>query len=367
MIAAGRTTKHSTSPRGARGSRAAFTLVELLVVMAICGIIVVSLSVFTRTTLGTAELLQNQNLASQTCRTALARFGREAALAKVVSALEEYRIAFTCTDITGDGVDDDVEYRWDRETQVLTRILNGAGETFAENVTLFLLEYQYESEDEVTIAAPGETLGMSLGYFHGADPSKYDDEDLEDVEVDVDSHTNSIRQFFNNRVEVPAVTSVTVRARTKILPSGTDVYLYLHDPSHTRLAYGYLNRGQLTTTFQDVTVPVTWTDPTRYMEPDKQYHWHIQPRHTWRYAGTILYQEIKDGPGLGDGLMFDYPGHYFYDMASMYFTTRGNLPITTPTHSSVPISILKTIKATMVVNERGELVERSRTCKVLNQ
>ena len=336
--------------------------------MAVSSMLFLSLATFTHSSLDVTGVIQDKNLAAQTARIALARLTREAALAKVVTAAEQYRLAFTCTDITGDGADDTVEYSWSSNTQALTRTLNGVTETFAENVTLFSLEYQYESEDQVTIAAPGDVLPMSLAQFNGAGS---DDDDVEDVELDVDKNISYIRQYFNNTIEVPEVASVTVRARTKVLPPETDMYIFLHNASHQRLAYGYLYRGQLTTAFQDITVPITWTGGagTR-MEPDKQYNWHFLPEDGLKYAGTIVYQHIKEGPGLGGGLMFDYydsSTHSFGNMASLYFTVRGNVAITTPTRSTVPQSVLKKIKASIIVAEGDALTEHSRTCKVLNQ
>ncbi len=343
-------------------TKTGFTLAELLVVILISGALFTALATFTHSSLDTTEVRQDTNLAQHTARTALERFAREAGLATLISAAEEYRLTFTCTDITGDGSDDEVEYDWDSDTQELTRTLNGTAETFADNVTLFALEYQYETEDEVTIAAPGDAMPMTLGSFSGVETGG------EDHEVDVTTWTD-IAQYFDNKVEVPAATSVTIRARTKMLPPPSDMLIYLENSDQT-VAQGTLNGSQLTTRFEDVTVPLTWIGGDATMEPDRNYCLYIQPEDPWPYsvyAGTIQYQEIEDGPGLGGGLLFWYSWHWFGDRASMYFTVSGDLPITTPRRSSVPRSVLKTVKATIRVAEGDEQAELSRTCKVLNQ
>lgn len=353
--------------RGRRGRRA-FTLVELLIVMAISSILFVCLATFTHSALHTTGVLQEKNLAEHAARMALARFTREASLATVIAAAEEYKLSFTCTDITGDGADDTVIYAWDRGARTLTRTLNGTTETFAENVDLFSLEYQYESEDEVTIAAPGDVLGMTLARFAGVS-----DGDAEDRGLHIQDGGYAV-QHFTNAVEVPAATSVTIRARTVMLPPETDMLILVREVgSWLTVAQGTLQRSQLTTTYHDITVPLTWSGDDTGMKPDKRYQLYIAPQDYWGYAGSIQYQRILAGAPLGGGLQFGYRQSHWTmyvhlgSMASMYFTLRGNLPVTTPRRSTVPVSILKKIKATIRITEGEQQSELVRTCKVVNQ
>jgi len=352
-------------PRGGT----AFTLVELLVAMVISSMMFIALAVFARSSLTTTGILQDKNLAEHTARVALARFTREAALAKAVAVTGPHQFSFTCSDITGDEADDVVVYKWNANTGILARELNGVTETFAENVDLFSLEYQYETENQVTVVEAGDTLGMTLGHFGGYTPGA--GEDVEDVEIDSHEGT-SIRQYFNSLIEVPAATSVTIRARTKVLPPPVDMYIGLQTwPEQQTVAQGWLYRSQLTTTFQDVTVPLTWIGGAETnMVPDKPYRLYIRPGGSWpywQYAGTVLYQRINVGPDLGGGLGLGYADWWWGARASAYFTVRGNLPITTPRRSTTPASVLKKIKATIEVTEGEHAAELSRTCKVLNQ
>jgi len=354
--------------RGA-GGRRAFTLAELLIVMAISSILFVCLATFTHSSLHMTGVLQDKNLAEHTARVALARFTRETSLATVIAAAEEYKLSFTCTDITGDGADDTVIYAWDSGARTLTRTLNGTAETFAENVGLFSLEYQYETEDEVTIAAPGDVLGMTLARFAGVS-----DGDAEDRGLHIQDGGYAV-QYFTNKIEVPAATSVTIRARTVMLPPQTDMLILVREVGGAWLtvAQGTLQRSQLTTTYQDITVPLTWSGDDTGMRADKWYQLHIAPQDYWGYAGRIQYQRILDSAPLGGGLQFGYQELHWTgyvhlgSMASMYFTLRGNLPITTPRRSTVPVSILKKIKATIRITEGEQQSELVRTCKVVNQ
>jgi len=352
------------TPRGHR----AFTLVELLIVMAISSILFLSLVTFTHSSLHMTGVLQEKNLAEHTARVALERLTREASLASVIAAAEEYKLSFTCTDITGDGADDTVMYAWDSAARTLTRTLNGATETFAENVDLFSIEYQYESEDEVTIATPGDVLGMTLARFAGAPGGDADDRGLH-----IQAGGYAV-QYFTNKIEVPAATSVTIRARTVMLPPETDMLILVREVgSWLTVAQGTLQRSQLTTTYQDITVPLTWSGDGAGMKPDKLYQLDISPQDYWGYAGRIQYQRILTGAPLGDGLQFGYQELqwtayvHLGSMASMYFTLRGDLPVTTPRRSTVPVSILKKIKATIRITEGEQQSELVRTCKVVNQ
>jgi len=370
---AGALIRRSHAPRPSR--RSAFTLVELLVVIAISSVLLVSLATFTRTSLDTTAAVQDQDVCDHTGRTALARLAREAGLAKTILSAQEYSLSFVCTDITGDGADDALIYSWDGETQVLSRSLNGSTETFAEHVPLFLLEYQYETEDQVSIASPGDVLPLPLAQFSGVSPADgYDEEDLEDISISVSYATWHIEQTFENFVEAPTITSLTVRAKALEIPPPVDTYVTLDHESVT-LATGWLNRSQLTTTLQDVTIPMTWTGGTgRKMELGKTYRLRFRPGGYYPYRKTscaLLYQTIKDGSGLGKGLTLSYWDKYgvfrsLGDMASLYFTVRGNLPVTTPSRSTVPVSVLKTIKATIRVIEGAHTAEHSRTCRVSN-
>ena len=91
------------------------------------------------------------------------------------------------------------------------------------------------------------------------------------------------------------------------------------------------------------------------MELGKVYLLRFRPGGSYpyhHYAGTLLYQEILNGPGLGDGLTLSY-----WD-AFGHHQTLGD---------TASLSILKKIEATIRTSEGGERVELSRTCKVVNQ
>lgn len=343
-----------------------FTLIELLIVITISSVLFISLATFARTSLITVDVLQDTNLAEQTARTALARLMREVSLAKSVTGAEAQKIAFTSTDITGDGADDDLVYAWGSGTQTLTRTLNGMIETFAENVTAFSIEYEYETEDVVTIASAGDSVGMTLGSFGGVSESQgYDDE--EDFSVTISGSTYAV-QYFNNLVEVPTATTATVRARTTFLPPSTDMLLYLFESGGSVVAYGYLDRGLLTTTYQDIPVALTWTGGSgSKMIPDKQYGLIVMASNSYSYAGRILCQTWDSGPALSGGLLLGTSWWWYGSSAAMYFSVQGNLPVTTPTRSTVPTSILKKVKATIRVAEGDQVAEAARTCKVVNQ
>jgi|GEM_PF-6009354 len=350
-----------TSVRPSRG----FTLVELLIVIVISSVLFISLATFARTSLMTVDVLQDTNLAEQTARTALDRLMREVSLAKSVAGAEAWKIAFTTTDITGDGADDDLVYAWDSGTHTLTRTLNGAAETFAENVTAFSLEYGYETEDIVTIASAGDSMSMTLGSFSGVSGGGYDDE--EDFSVTISGWFYAM-QYFNNLVEVPAATTATIRARTTVLPPSKDMVIYLLDSGGGVVASGCLNRGLLTTSYQDIPVALTWTGGAgSKMIPDKQYGLLVMAADGQGYAGRILCQTWDEGPALGGGLLFRTGWSWYGSSAAMYFSVLGDLPVTTPTRSTVPTSILKKVTATIRVAEGDQVAEAARTCKVVNQ
>jgi prepilin-type N-terminal cleavage/methylation domain-containing protein len=343
-------------------ANAAFTLIELLLVMAVSGVIFTALATFTHTALHTTDVVQSQNLANQTARTALARMVREAALAKIFSATEEYRLAFTCTDITGDGNDDTVEYSWDPSTDLLTRTLNSTAETFAEGVSVFGFEYLFESEDVVTIAAPGDTLGMTLAQHAYTEE---DEDGREDLGIEI-GYGGYAMQYFTNQVEVPEASTFTLRVKTKTLPCPSDMYIYVTDDGDV-VAYGRLSRWNLTTTYQDVTVDLTWSDgATTKMEPDKEYLVYLYARSWYSYCGTALVQHATAWPDLPNGVKFNTSSVTYGAEASLYFTLSGNLSITTPQRSTTSTSVLKKIKMSMTVDEKGTTTELSRSCKVAN-
>lgn len=349
-------------------NRRAFSLLELLVVVAVSGIIATAIATFTRSSLMTTDAVQDRHAASHTCRAALARIAREVALAKTISAAEKHRLAFTSTDVTGDGTDDDIAYEWDSGTNELTRTVNGEAELFAENVADFRFGYQYETEDQVAIAAPGDTVAMTLGQFAGIDPatsSLYDSDDLQDDQRDV-RRSDQIRQTFTNQVETPAATSATVTVRTKFLPPATDMLVYLADESET-VATGRIDRHALALEFQDIVVPLTWQNPDKHMEVDKRYYLYLLSA-TWEYySGTVRIQKILSGPSLPNGLELKHGWTDYGPWASIYFAVRGDLPVTTPRRTITPASILKIVRATITVAEDDQEITQARSWKVVNQ
>ena len=66
---------------------------------------------------------------------------------------------------------------------------------------------------------------------------------------------------------------------------------------------------------------------------------------------------------------WDENGTYqsFGDKASLYFTIRGDVAITTPTRSTVPVSVLKRAKATIEALEGEQTISLTRSFKVSNQ
>jgi prepilin-type N-terminal cleavage/methylation domain-containing protein len=353
--------KHARTQPGGSPPRSGFTLIELLLVMAASGVIFTALSTFTHTALHTTDLLQSHNLAGQTARTALARIVREASLARLISATEEYRLAFTCTDITGNGMDDTVAYSWSPITYRLARTLNGSEETFAEGITDFRFEYLFETENQISVAAPGDLLGMELGQHRYTGVAEADREDLQ---VDIGFFVYAI-QGFTNQIEVPEASSITLRMKTKVLPPGADLSIFLTDGTYT-VAQGSLSRWHLTTTFQDVTIPLTWLGGNAVMQPDKAYYVYLLPTDWFRYSGTLLIQRTTNGSSLPNGLGFRTNSTNYGSTASAYFTLRGNLPITTPRRDTTASPVLKTITIHMTVNEKGSTYSLSRSGKVTN-
>ena len=343
---------------------AAFTLVELLVVIAISSIMFISLVTFTHSSIRMTGVLQDQNLAGHTARMALARFTREAGLASVIHAAEEYKIAFTCTDITGDGADDTVMYAWDSASKMLVRTLNGVAETFAENVELFSVEYEYETETQVTIASAGDTLPFVAGNFDG---TQYNGDDSY-----LDITKNWAAHYFKSKVELPSVDSVTIRAARKVTGvSTTNMIIWLESESHGPLAVGELQPSQLTTSWRDVTVPLTWVaDEGVGIQPDTIYSLCVMPSgYSGSYAGSIRVKNIDDELPAGCGWWYASMGSPITPRTdwAMYFSVQGSLAITTPRRSTLPVSILKKIKATIRVTEGEQQTELVRTCKVVNQ
>lgn len=353
---------------GSGTRKTGFTLIEILVVVAISGVIVLALSTFVGSSLHTTEVLQEYNQSEQTARVALTRIAREASLAKSFSIVQSQRLKFICPDITGDGEDDEVEYRYYVATDVLKRTLNGTAEVFATDVTDFSFAYEYETETKVSIAAPGESISFVLGSFDGVG---YDLEDYDRLDL----WGRWLGQYFLNTTEVPSVESVTIRARrrTDVAPA-VDTVVFLHNASHKTLASGRLERHRLTTSYQDLIVPLTWLageDTT--MQPDTIYHFHVMADGgSSQYAGSISIVELGSaGPALpsGCGLGWNWlglginPSQY----RSMFYSVRGSLPVTVPTRNEVPVSILKKMKATIEVTEGEHAAKHSRTWKVLNQ
>jgi len=357
----------SALPHAAVRARRAFTLVEVLIVVAISAVLFMSLATFATRSIQTTEVLQEQNLASHTGRMALLRITREAALAKVITAAEEYTLSFTCTDVTGDGADDALIYAWDPGTRTLTRVLNGVTETFAENVDLFLLEYEYETENQVTIASAGDVLPFTVGKFDGTEYAI-------DGNFYLDIWNNWAAHYFVSEAGLPSVDSVTVRAARKVegVPTA-DMIIALHDDATGQaLALGRLHPSQLTTSFTDITVPMTWMGGEGVeIQPDTIYRLYTIPD-GWsgEYAGSILVARLEE-PELPEGC-----GWWFANVGSpitpkrdwtMYFNLSGNLPVATPRRSTVPVSILKKIKLTITTTEGDQQTTVVRSCKVVNQ
>ncbi len=356
--------RNSRAPSHSGRRPCAFTLVEVLMVIAISGILFVSLAVFTNSSIRMTGVLQDKNVAEHTARTALARFTREVSLANIIAAAEEYTITFTCTDITGDGTDDIVTYAWDSNTNALTRTLNGVTETFADNVDLFSIEYQYETEDEVTIASPGDTLPFVAGKFDG---SVYDGSDYY---LNIMSRWTA--HYFTSEVELPSVNSITIRAARRLEDVTTsNMTVWLQTEAGSTLATGELKPSQLTSSWQDVTVPVEWVAGEGVgIQTDTIYAVCVMSSgHSSSYAGSIRVRNTDAPLPQGNGWWFAWRGSPITPRNdwAMYFTVSGDLPIATPSRSTVAVSILKKVKATIRVVEGDEETELTRTCKVVNQ
>lgn len=348
--------------RAGRRTRA-FTLVEVLIVIAISGVLFLALATFTNSSLRMTGVLQDKNVAGHTARTALARFTREISLANRVVAAEEHNVAFTCTDITGDGADDFTAYAWDPDSKMLVRTLNGVTETFAENVDLFSVEYEYETENEVTIASAGDTLSFVAGSFDG---TQYDGDNYY-----INVMNNWAAHYFKSAVELPSVNSITVRAMRKMDGVPTcNMVIWLQTQEGYPLAFGELEPSQLTTSWQDITVPVEWVAEDGVgIQADTVYAVCVMPSQGGSYAGSIYVRKIDGELPAGCGWWFASMGWPITprDDWTMYFRVQGNLTITTPSRQTTPVSVLKRVKVTIRVNEGDEQAELVRTCKVLNQ
>ena len=309
-------------------------------------------------------VLQDKNVAEHTARTALARFTREVSLANAIHGAGEHQISFTCSDITGDGADDTVAYAWDSASKVLTRTLNGVTETFAENVELFSIEYEYETENEVTIASPGDTLPFVAGSFDGAG-------------YDGDNYYLNIMNvwtahYFTSEVELPSVNSITIRAARRLQEVTTsNMTVWLQTEAGSTLATGELTPSQLTSSWQDVTVPVEWVAGEGVgIQADTIYAVCVMPSgHSSTYAGSILVNNTDDPLPQGNGWWFAWSGSPVTPQNhwAMYFSVQGDLPIATPSRTTVAVSILKKVKATIQITEGDQETELTRSCKVVNQ
>jgi prepilin-type N-terminal cleavage/methylation domain-containing protein len=357
-----------TSRRRARGSprpaprRSAFTLLELLIVIAISGILFAAMASFARTSLTTIEVLQEDNVTSHTVRTALARITRESELAHTISIANATRLKFICTDITGDGADDTVEYYWNSGSRELTRKLNGTAEVFANNVSLVEFEYEYETETKTTVVSAGDELPMVLCRFDGAGDG--DGRTVSEQELDI-SGWGWYSQQFINRVEVPRATSITVRLKA---PQAVDsyVYVYLYKQPYT-VGYGILKPEDVPRELADVTVPLTYWRNGSTMEVDQTYELWVLYIGRWGQPGPVIpWQRVDAGPDLPDGLKLTSRIGYLSGHGALYFSVNGDLPVEIVGRTTQTKSVLKSITATISATESGSLSRMSRTWTVLN-
>jgi prepilin-type N-terminal cleavage/methylation domain-containing protein len=344
--------------------RSAFTLLELLVVIAISGILFAAMASFARTSLTTIEVLQEDNVASQTARTALSRISRESELAHTIQEASAHTLRFVCTDVTGDGADDLIEYAWNAGSRELTRTLNGDAQIFADNVSLLQFDYEYETEQEVTIAAPGDELPMTLIAFSGVGDG--DDRDVSEHTIYFGSYSMYVQEFVN-RVEVPRATSLTLRLRRQfsLLPGTLRFYLYR---SPQTVAYGELRYADMPGSQADVTIPLEWVAPDGVaMEVDQKYELYIVWNELLATGPAMPYQRVDDGPELPDGLQLRSSSGGFNVDGSLYLSIRGPLPIDLPQRSTTTKSVLKKITATMTATDDGSIARMSRTWTVVNR
>jgi len=237
-------------------------------------------------------------------------------------------------------------------------------ETFAENVDLFSVEYEYETETQVTIASAGDVLTFLAGSFDGAD---YDGDNYY-----INVMNNWAAHYFKSTVELPSVDSVTIRAARKVTGvSTTNMMISLQTQDGSPLAVGELQPSQLTSSWQDITVPVEWVaEDGVVIQADTIYALCVMPSgYSGSYAGSIYVRNIEDPLPAGCGWWYGSTGSPITPRNdwAMYFSVRGSLAITTPRRSTLPVSILKKIKATIRVTEGEQQTELVRTCKVVNQ
>ena len=148
----------------------ALTLIEMVVSMSIVTLIIgaVSSAVIVASRAVSPRPSPASTLSS--LGGALNRLLEEASLAITVTEHTPTALTFTLPDRTGDSVDDTIRYSWSGTPgDPLQRQLNAdAPTTVAQSITLFALEYDTASRDEVI---PGGTLNsveQDLAYFTGS-------------------------------------------------------------------------------------------------------------------------------------------------------------------------------------------------------
>jgi len=143
--------------------RRAMTLVELMLAMTIAVGIMVSLGhVITQMTSGVARLENKTRLQSEVSL-AMLRMRSELQYASSITSLSETEMTFVRGDITGDGEDDQITYRWSGQAgEPIYRLLNdGEAEPILESCESF----QIESTIGLIKLETGQWYDLKMEYF----------------------------------------------------------------------------------------------------------------------------------------------------------------------------------------------------------
>ncbi|HUS59671.1 MAG TPA: prepilin-type N-terminal cleavage/methylation domain-containing protein [Planctomycetota bacterium] len=284
----------------------AFSLAEVVLVMTISSILFLSLSAALSGTLSTTAEVSAQVASWQAVSAAALKIERELTLATSVASMQNRLISFYVPDITGDSVNDLIEYSWSglADAPLVRKVNNGSDTHILPQVQSLAFTYNYRDRNVVKISSATRELAVTPAYFNAYSGS------ASEVVTTAVKPASWRGQWFTPLTIAHRVDAISLRAMSTSLfgfgQSNLNIALVEKSTGRT-MATGLLSRFDIVYySMRTFVVPMTWQDGGgSALATDNEYRWAFTPAGN-SYAGDLEALRITDGSSPSNSTMYEY-------------------------------------------------------------
>ena len=301
------------------------TLAELIIVIGISSFMFLTITLMTSSTLQAMDHLSRRAEVDHEALYAVRRISMDLAYALELTDTQQTSITFTVPDITGDAVDDEIQYQLSGSS--LLRSVNGTSMSIAENVSLCSFEYVDGDQDATIILPEGEIEEVTIAECDGF-PAGAGDMQVPRPLFEIKFGRAVVGRFV---AKADAENACSLRIRGA---SGTSHKLWIDLIDLTDMAWIAEGSVQIDgdPTVEEYIVPLSWTPPdNRGIRKGRTYDILIYAQDAGAASGFVEYARIDgwaDGVDDWDNQMMFYYWNgfnwfHYGDKADLIFTLKG--------------------------------------------